>query len=352
MLRRIFHRFLISSKYILRRKNIFIENISMPKVWNAVKCVVAYLFKGTHVHAYPVLLKIDVSPFCHLRCPVCLHAASPAIPGQNIRRDMQMGLPLFKKLIDEIAGKTWVLSLQHLGEPLFNKDLAKMCAYAHKKKLNTFFVSNMSVKLNDVQIEEIIQSGVNWISIALDGFSQETYGKTRVGGSINLVKANIEKFLAIRHKLNMQTPFIEIQSLLFKHNLHEKHKVIQYCKEIHVDKLTFKRGSEKPWIHPPSGKTPVARRRNRLPLCFWPYLSGVILYDGDVVPCCWHRHDNAYAKDKERIKMGSIADNTFMNVYNNDRYRELRMVCTDPRLLEKNKTGGGRYCYGCMRLFS
>jgi MoaA/NifB/PqqE/SkfB family radical SAM enzyme len=349
---RIIKRILYNINYLSRRRRVFLHNISILKIWNAVKCAIGFYFRRTRISAYPVLLKIDVSPFCHLRCPVCLHAIPPGIPKQDIRRDMQMGLSLFKKLVDEISGRTWVLSLQHLGEPLFNKDLASMCAYAHKKKLNTFFVSNMSVKLKDAQIKEIIQSGVNWISIALDGFSQETYGKTRVGGSINLVKTNIEKFLAIRRELNMKTPFIEIQSLLFRHNLHEKHKVIRFCKDIGVDKLTFKRGSEHPWIKPRPAKTPEARIKNRMPLCFWPYFSGVVLYDGDVVPCCWHRHDNAYARDKERIKMGTIVKNRFMDVYNNERYRELRMICTDPRLLAKSKTGGGRYCYGCKRLFT
>ncbi|MEJ2664712.1 MAG: SPASM domain-containing protein, partial [Spirochaetia bacterium] len=234
----------------------------------------------------------------------------------------------------------------------FNRDLAKMCAYAHKKGINTFFVSNMSVKLTDAQVKEIIQSGVNWISIALDGFSLETYGKTRVGGSINLVKTNIEKFLALRRELNTKTPFIEVQSLLFEHNRHEKHKVLQYCQEVGVDKLTFKRGSEKPWIKPRKSGKPSALRKRRLPLCFWPYFSGVILYDGDVVPCCWHRHDNAYAADKKRISMGSVIKNRLIDVYNNRRYRELRSYCSDPKLLAAKKDANMNYCYGCRRLFN
>jgi MoaA/NifB/PqqE/SkfB family radical SAM enzyme len=321
------------------------------KVWNALKCTAAYVLQRRRLNACPVILKIDVTPYCHLRCPICLHSNSALVNEQHIVKGMQMQFAVFKKLVDEIAGRTWILSLQHLGEPLFNKNLANMCAYARRKKINTFFVSNFSVRLQDDQIREIVESGVNWISVALDGFSQETYGKTRIGGSINLVKKNLETMLALRKDLKQKQPFIEVQSLLFEHNKHEKHKVITYCKKWGVDKLTFKKGLLEPWIKRQKVKKPGAREKKKLPLCFWPYFSGVVLYEGSVVPCCWHRHDNAYAEEKQRITMGSISTAKFIDIYNNTKYQKLRAYCVNPKLLLKSDSAEKNYCYGCNRLF-
>ncbi len=317
-----------------------------------MKCMGAYVLGKKRVKVYPVILKVDITPYCHLRCPICIHSNTAVLAEQHINKRMQMQFSMFKKLLKEIAGKTWILSLQHLGEPLFNKDLAKMCSYARQKKISTFFVSNFSVKLQDSQIKEIVQSGVNWITVALDGFSQDTYSKTRIGGSIALVKKNLETMLALRKKLKQNEPFIEVQSLIFEHNRHEKQKVIEFCKTLGVDKLTFKRGSIEPWIKRPKEKKPQVRKKKRLPLCFWSYFSGVVLYDGDVIPCCWHRHDNAYAEDKKRITMGSITKSTFRDIYNNTKYRELRAYCVNPILLAKSDNAAENYCYGCKRLFN
>jgi len=348
---RIIERILVSINYIIRRKEIFFRNLSLLKLWNALKCIRAYVLGTKKVKAYPVILKIDVTPYCHLRCPICIHSNSAVINQQPLNKRMQMQLPVFKKLVNEIAGKTWILSLQHLGEPLFNKNLAKMCFYANQKKINTFFVSNFSVKLQYSEIKDILQSGVNWITVALDGFSQSTYGKTRIGGSFNLVKRNLKSMLEIRRELNQKEPFIEVQSLIFKHNRHEKQKIIEYCNTLGVDKLTFKKGSIEPWIKKPKVNKPQVRKKKRLPLCFWPYLSGVVLYDGNIIPCCWHRHDNAYAEEKKRITMGSITKIRFKDIYNNQKYQELRSYCLKPGLLIKSQDAPEHYCYGCKRLF-
>ncbi|MBN1797204.1 MAG: SPASM domain-containing protein [Spirochaetales bacterium] len=349
---RILNRLLFVTNYVLRRRIIFFKNMSIPKFWNAVKAAAAYVLGKKRVNACPVLIKIDVTPYCHLRCPICIHSNSDLLAEQNINKKMQMPFDIFKKLVDEIAGKTWILSLQHLGEPLFNKDLAAMCSYARRKKINTFFVSNFSVKLRDSQIKEILQSGVNWITVALDGFSQESYSKTRIGGSIALVKKNLENMLALRKKLKQKQPFIEVQSLIFKHNMHEKQKVIEFCKTRGVDKLTFKKGSLKPWIKKPVTGEPQARKKKRLPLCFWPYFSGVLLYDGNVIPCCWYRHENTYVQDERRITMGSITKNGFKDIYNNLQYQEVRGYCMNPKLLLKKQNMIDNFCYGCKRLFT
>jgi MoaA/NifB/PqqE/SkfB family radical SAM enzyme len=348
---RIIKRLLKATGYILRRKNIFVHNISLLKMWNALKCAAAYALRRRRVNACPVILKIDVTPYCHLRCPICIHSNSALVKEQHIGKSMQMRFAVFKKLVDEIAGRTWILSLQHLGEPLFNPDLAAMCAYAAKKKINTFFVSNMSVKLEDSRIKEIIRSGVNWISVALDGFSQDSYGKTRIGGSVATVKNNLQRMLAVRKELKQKQPFIEVQSLIFKHNRHEKQKVIEFCKKIGVDKLTFKKGSLTTWIKNHSTVKSRPRSKKLLPLCFWPYFSGVVLYDGSVVPCCWYRHENAYRRDKKRITMGSLTDTGFKRIYNNAHYREVRTYCANPKLLLQRPQARENFCFGCGRLF-
>ena len=125
----------------------------------------------------------------------------------------------------------------------------------------------------------------------------------------------------MRNELQQREPIIEVQSLIFKHNRHEKFKIIEYCKTLGIDKLTFKKGSQKPWIQKQKTTCLRTRKKKQLPLCFWPYFSGVMLYDGSIIPCCWHRHDNAYVEANKRITMGSIEEIRFKSIYNNQKYK-------------------------------
>jgi MoaA/NifB/PqqE/SkfB family radical SAM enzyme len=175
-------------KAVNQKRAVFLYKIFRPsKLWNIFKLLLKYYFRMERLETYPLLVKVDVTPMCQLKCPVCIHGAeSEETPKQDFK-NKEMDFDLFRKLTDELAGKTLAFSLYHLGEPLLNKEIYRMISYATSKGINCYFTSNFSLKISDREMDMMVRSGVRQITIAMDGFTQENYSKTRINGHIQMV---------------------------------------------------------------------------------------------------------------------------------------------------------------------
>ena len=283
---------------------------------------------------------------CQLRCPVCIHGADTGERKKQDFKNKDMSFDLFCKLTDEVAGKTLAFSLYHLGEPLLNTAIYKMIAYAAAKKINCYFTSNFSLKISDEEMEMMVQSGVRQITVALDGFSQENYSKTRIGGNIKLVKDNLERLVDRRNSLGVKNLWITIQTCVYEHNEHEIPEVISYCKELGVDDHRIFRGTTTPggWVEAMMPRS-IPKAASVLPRCKWPYFASVVLYDGSVIPCCQYRNDNPYALNEALVAMGNVANDSFTSVFNGPSYALSRRMMTNPRLAD-NRTKNN-FCHQC-----
>ena len=59
------------------------------------------------------------------------------------------------------------------------------------------------------------------IIVSLDGVDQETYAKYRVGGQIERVFDGVRRLVAAKQQLGAQTPLINLQFIVMKHNEHD-----------------------------------------------------------------------------------------------------------------------------------
>ncbi len=334
---------------VLRKRILFLRNLSLGKCLNALKALTAYLTKSQIQNALPLFVKIDTTPFCHLRCPVCIHTKDTSMPEQDLHPDMVMRDGLFRKIIDELAGKTLAISLNHLGDPLEDKKLCERIAYATQKKINTSIATHFSYKFSDHDLKKLIESGLSVCYINLDGFTQEVYGSIRVNGNIELVKYNLQRLMALRNEMKRKLPFVEVQTCIYDFNKHELPQITEFCKEIRVDSMILRPGLEDSFFNLSKPRS-VPHKKRWFPLCKWPYFAATILYDGDVLPCCKIHFGNTYAKHETRIKAGSIAQSSFAEVYNNELYRQSRMLSCEP-ILDDSSPLAGNFCYRCMWIY-
>lgn len=75
----------------------------------------------------------------------------------------------------------------------------------------------------------------------------------------------------------------------------------------------------------------------------------VINYNGDVLPCCAYRIDmvNDCDKNAEKIRLGNIFSQDFMDIWNSDKYKMARKFVRQPSLLNQNEHYKDFFCYGC-----
>ena len=141
------------------------------------------------VRSMPVTGLIDPAFACNLECPLCL--------SQMIREDRYTLPNMRLGQLDHILGqygdylvRIW-LSLW--GEPLLNKNLPEMIRRCKQHDIWVLISSNMSVPLDDAAIEALVASGLDTISLSIDGATQATYEQYRKRGNLGLALDNARR---------------------------------------------------------------------------------------------------------------------------------------------------------------
>jgi len=340
-------------KLIKRRLGRFVDNISFTKALNVIYAVSAFLTKQVKVRAKPVMVKIDISPLCNLSCTVCVHAKSASNNNQQFTTEQKMDIAQFTKIIDEIKGKTTLVSLYYLGDPLIHPDLAKMCAIAKQAGLNTHISSNFSFNLSDKKLEELALSGLTHLTICIDGLKQEDYEITRVGGRINVVIDNLKRICQIKKDLGLLYPRIEIQYIKYQHNINDMETARQLFNEMGVDQFTTFWGSLHNYTDydPGTFKIKGIRKNKLIPRCHWPYMGTVIKYNGDVIPCCTYRLGEQYHKEKKHQSpsLGNVFNASLSEIWNSSSYQDIRKNVSNSHFAKN--CGENSFCHGCPMIY-
>ena len=131
----------------------------------------------THSLLMPTTFTVETILGCNLKCPEC------ALGGGFIHRKMGwMRFDQFKIIARKIKPYCDYLYLHIWGEPLLNRDIFRIIAYASDfTKTN---ISTNGMLITPEIAEKLIQSGVTDIIVSIDGVSQGVYSRYRVGGRV------------------------------------------------------------------------------------------------------------------------------------------------------------------------
>lgn len=347
---------------IKRRQGWFIDNVTPRKVFNMALAVGEYALKREKMRAWPVIVKVDISPVCNLRCTICVHSrpsetSTDGLKSQSFRADQKMALAQFQKIVDEVAGKTSSISMYYLGDPLVHPELDAMCRYTWSKGLNSHVSTNFSFDLSDERIDSIVRSGMTHLTVCVDGLSQEKYQRTRVGGRINVVLDNLERIIKRRNELQRVFPKVEVQYIKFQHNIDELEAATKRFWDIGVDQVTDYWGGLFNYTDLQAGthfKVHRPRKNKLLPQCLWPHFSLLIKFNGDVIPCCNYRHTPQYSKDgklEDQRIVGNALQTSVWAVWNSPEYQALRRFASNPEAVAREEGLASTFCEGCPSLY-
>lgn len=159
---------------------------------------------------FPLHLDIEASCSCNLRCSFCATQYDP-VKGKGF-----MSFDTFKKIINE-GTECGLCALKmnsgNRGEPLLNKSLPQMIAYAKSKGIgDVYFNTNATLLTADVS-KSIIEAGLDRISISFEGTTAKVYEKYRVGADFKKVIKNIKDFVKIRDELKFGKPLLRVQTV-------------------------------------------------------------------------------------------------------------------------------------------
>ena len=205
----------------------------------------------TILRCLPYYFIVDVCNVCNLRCPLC-----PTGNTTIARKQAMLSLEQYKDVFDRIKKYALVVSFYNHGEPLLNPDVFSIIEHTHRSRVGTNISSNFNWP-QPVDINDFIRSGLDYVTVSLDGVTQEAYQKYRVRGDIAEVFDNLRRLIAAKKNLKSKTPFVEWQFIVFKHNEHEMDQARKLASEIGVDLLRF----ISPGIPPEDMHKPGAARK-------------------------------------------------------------------------------------------
>lgn len=300
------------------------------KVTNLLRVEAEWLLRREVVRGHPYILFVDPTNVCNLRCPLC-----PTGTGELGRRAGMLKYDCFTGIIDRYAPYAYEVNLYNWGEPLLNKDIFRMIEYAASKNLLPAMSSNLNT-VRETDIDNLARSGLEYLTVSLDGTTQEVYAHYRRQGDLKLVLDNLRQLIERRQSLGRKTPFIEWQFIVMKHNVHQVDEARRLAKEIEVDLLRFipvglpmeaenKAKLRREW-YPEFGDA-ASRvdtgqyqflQKPRKSACFYLYRSLTVNPDGRVSPCCI-----VYG---EKNDFGDSLTQDHEELWNNEKFRSARAL--------------------------
>ena len=167
------------------------------------------LAKTRQIRDYPLLVDLELSSRCNLNCPMCYTTTEEFLSKVDRK---YMDIDLFKKIIDEIAGKVFAVRLSLRGEATLNLHFVEAVAYAKQKGIKEVSTLTHGKKFSGDFLRKVIDAGIDWITISIDG-TGETYNSIRKPLKWEETLGRLKEIKALKNELGVQKPVIKVQGI-------------------------------------------------------------------------------------------------------------------------------------------
>lgn len=303
-------------------------------------CYFAYWRKNPISAQGPYMLSLDLSNECNANCLFCRDARG-VIPDVNPKgrtgtipkgkMPLEMALDIIRQLKDYLL----IAVLYTNGEPLIYKDLARVIQSATDQGVATMIATNGSL-LTERKIEELLDAGLDFVKIAISGFSKDIYNVQVRHGDIEKIKSNI-RLLVEKNKKGRFGTVIMIDYILYNYNQHELKLVQDFCRPLGI-MLNVRPGNPKGGLEDQE----PALSQAVLPLkgsCDWIWKAMQLDWNGDILACC----ECAVWSDTTRYGTFKIGVTNLLEIWNGHSAQKMRM------LLNEKGRGAVSVCSRCER---
>ncbi|PKN75746.1 MAG: hypothetical protein CVU52_05870 [Deltaproteobacteria bacterium HGW-Deltaproteobacteria-10] len=271
---------------------------------NRARLASSYVLKDHSIKLFPQEAAIEITNHCNLTCLMCPHKKMTRPKGV-------MDFGLFRKIIDDLKGKTEFVYLYGTGESLLVKSFFDYADYAVKSGMTTCLSTNVTM-INDEIADKLISSGIDFIVLAIDGSTRDTYNNIRVGADFDATIRKCKALIQAKIKKHAKTD-ITIQFIVMEENSSEAEKQKALFSE--VEKKAVNRFRLKPLYE--SYAEGVPDIVHTCPCYFlWNFIS--ITWDGKVQICCMD-YDASHV-------IGNLTNSGIDEIWNSREIQEMRRM--------------------------
>ncbi len=306
--------------------------------------------RNKSVIGLPLHLQVETTNACNLRCASChrdiLHPVSTTMKYEK-----------FKKIFDGIHPEK--INVSGIGEPFLNKDIFKIIRYAKENGAAVNCATNFT--LVGGRIDKILESGIDQLKISIDAADRETFLSIREGDLYEDLIDNIKTLNRLKAERGLNKPILRFNYALQQENIGQLIDTIKLAHELKIPAIYVQyleyidREDRKQRL---VGNITYSKLKNTLieadkvakvlgittniniwmkdfdvffnkmcpenefepnkKKCYFPWFTSWIDADGTVRPCPIIPWQNDVAK------MGNVFEEPFMDIWNNQRYQDLR----------------------------
>lgn len=169
---------------------------------------------------------------CSLRCLMC------DIPKNTGRQEDELTTEEAKKIILQIKE----LGVRHLilsgGEPLLREDLMELIRFSRKIGISWVDIITNGTLCSDEVAQALISSGLNHVTISLDGVSGVN-DVIRGEGSFAKSAEAIDRLNYHKEKMKLSSPSIGINFTIMNKNISDMLKIVEFAKSKKCNTVVF-----------------------------------------------------------------------------------------------------------------
>jgi len=380
----------------------FLDRLGSPTAAQALTlkvmnlCVARFHFqaRSTTLLSRPYGLEVDPINNCNLACPGCVHSSHVKELELFQWSSGMLSRERYEALLRRYGPYAIQMTLCNYGEPLLNPLTPEFIRLAKNYLLFTTLSTNMTAKRFDA--DAYANSGLDYMTVSLDGATQGVYEKFRKKGDLSLALANIRALVEAKRKAGKRRPLISWQFLAFEHNAHEIDEAMKMGRALGIDQFVvatpfdvswddaairpaavapaahvfvsdyeqslaenwnpfsgedaapaIEREFETTWMGQLAAQPEDIHRDNSQSkhVCHWLYKNMVMDATGRIIPCC------AAPQPKADLVFANFNGGDAQESFNSEKYRLARLSFADKPAYAVERAASGLerdpHCHSC-----
>jgi radical SAM protein with 4Fe4S-binding SPASM domain len=315
--------------------------------------------RGEFAGANPRVVFIEVTNHCNLLCETCPRTFFTYENPQTLSWEK------FVRIVEQFPEMQRVV-LHGIGEPLMNRDLARIIEYLKARNATVLFNTNATL-LNEEWSRKLIASGLDEMRVSMDAANPKTYAQIRGAPLFDRIVQNLERFTKIQRELNADKPRVSIWMTGMRENISELPDLVRLAarvgvREVYLQRMVYYLDNANPpglmrqghalfddfnsqvdrvlleaekiadelgvtlrasGATDPRRSLAQSQENSARPWaeCMRPWTTAYITANGNCLPCCLAPFAT---QDYQSLEMGNLFEQPFAEIWNTEKYRAWR----------------------------